>query len=93
MSRVKIKALVNSNNIKALWAINQYNVHCAWFDVGYGGCCFGIFSAACPVEGLHALENGLISDCLAVLFKEEMTPMQLAHMDKLAKKLVKLDRQ
>jgi hypothetical protein len=41
-------------------------VHSAWFDVGYGGCCYGIFSAACPVKALHALKNGLMSDCLNI---------------------------
>jgi hypothetical protein len=46
--------------VPALKAINQYNVHSAWFDVGYGGCRFGIFSAAPPVEALHAIENGLM---------------------------------
>ena len=40
----------------------------AWYDVDYGGCKFGKFSPACPVEPLHALENGLILDCLKVLF-------------------------
>jgi hypothetical protein len=55
MSMVKIRALVDSNNMAALQAINQYNVHSAWFDVGYGGCRYGIFSAAAPVEALHAL--------------------------------------
>jgi hypothetical protein len=45
---VKICALVDSNNVAALQAINQYNVHSAWWlDVGYG-CQYGIFSAATP---------------------------------------------
>ena len=93
MSMVKIQALVEANDVEALRAINQYNVDCAWFHVGYGGCRFGIFSAACPVEALYALENGLMSNCLNILFKEEMTPHQLDQMDKLAKKLGLLDRQ
>ncbi len=93
ISMVKVKALVAANNVNALRKINQYNVDCAWFHVGFGGCRFGIFSAACPVEALHALENGLMSDCLNILFKEEMTPRQLEAMDKLAKKLSLLDRQ
>jgi hypothetical protein len=33
---IKIRELVDSNNVAALQAINQYNVHSAWFDVGYG---------------------------------------------------------
>ena len=93
MSMVKIQALVEANDVDALRAFNQYNVDCAWFHVGYGGCRFGIFSAVCPVEALHALENGLMSDCFNKLFKEEMTPCQLDQMDKLAKQLGLLDRQ
>ncbi len=45
--------------------------------MGYGGCRYGIFSAACPVEALHAFENGLIPDALHILFDEEMYPAQL----------------
>ena len=93
MSMIKIRELVTSNNVAALKAINQYNVHSAWFDVGYGGCRFGIFSAACPVEALHALENGLMPDAIQVLFTSEMTPAQLGQLDKLAKNLSALSRQ
>jgi hypothetical protein len=77
MSMVKIWALVDTNNVAALQAINQYNVHSVWFDVGYGGCRYGIFSAATPVEALHALENGLIPDGLKILFGDEMSSAQL----------------
>ena len=93
MSMIKIQALVASNNVAALKAINQYNVHSAWFDVDYGGCRYGIFSAACPVEALHALENGLIPDAIQVLFTAEMTPAQLGQLDQLAKNLSALARQ
>ena len=74
-------------------AINQYNVHSAWLHVGYGGCRFGIFSAAAPVEALHALENGLMLDAIQVLFTKEMTPAQLVRLDALAKLLASLPRQ
>jgi hypothetical protein len=93
ISMVKVMQLVADNNVEALHSINQYNVHSAWFDVGYGGCCFGIFSTAYPVEALHALENGLMSDCLNILFFEEMNGGQRAHLDTLAKKLATLDPQ
>jgi hypothetical protein len=68
MSMVKIIDLVHRNQQDILKSINQYNVHSAWFDVDYGGFRFGIFSAATPVKPLHALENGLITDCVQVLF-------------------------
>jgi hypothetical protein len=66
-------------------------VHSAWFDVGYGGCHFGIIlSDVAPVEALHELENGLIPDTIHVLFIVEMTPSQLARLDVLAKQLNRL---
>jgi hypothetical protein len=68
MSMVKIIDLVRRKQHAILDNINQYNVHSAWFDVDYGGCRFGISSAATPVEALHALENGLITDCVRILF-------------------------
>jgi hypothetical protein len=37
-----IMQLVTDNNVAALHLIKQYNIHSAWFDVGYGGCHYGI---------------------------------------------------
>jgi hypothetical protein len=37
MSMVKIQVLVEANDVESLGAINQYNMDCAWFHVGYGG--------------------------------------------------------
>ena len=93
MSMVKIMELVRLNRQDILNGINQYNVHSAWFDVDYGGCRFGIFSAATPVEPLHALENGLITDCVRILFEEEMTPKQKRVLDMLVRRLTDLPRQ
>jgi hypothetical protein len=47
-----IQSLVVNNEFDRLDQINQYHVHNAWFDVSYGGCKYGIFSTACPVEAL-----------------------------------------
>jgi hypothetical protein len=69
--------------VVALQSIKQYNVHSAWFDVGYGGCRYGTFSAACPVKVLYALESGLMSDYLHILFHEDMTGEQHDWLDKL----------
>jgi hypothetical protein len=68
-------------------------VHNAWFDVNYGGCKYGIFSAACPVEALHAMENGLIKQCLQVLFTDSMNKSARGRLDLLAKELYGWDRQ
>ena len=88
MSMEKIKKLVATNNVEMLHKINQYNVHSAWFDVDYSGCKFGIFSAACPVEPLHALENGLIPDCLRILFQEDFTASTRGQLDGIARKML-----
>ncbi len=93
MSMIKVIELVRRNRCDILKNINQYNVHSAWFDVDYGGCRFGIFSAATPVEPLHALENGLILDCVSILFSEEMSSRQKRDLDNLVRRLTILPRQ
>jgi hypothetical protein len=93
MSMVKIIDLVRRNHHTILNNINQYNVHSAWYVVDYGVCRFGILSAATPVEPLHALENGLITDCVRILFEEEMTTKQKRRLDLLVRRLAYLPRQ
>ena len=85
--------MVTQNDTEQLKALNQYNVQNAWFDVDFGGCPYGIFSAACPVEPLHALENGLITECIKVLYHKIGSKGELAKLDKLVKKLIILPRQ
>ena len=63
-----IEDMVTKKDHAKLQLLNQYCVQNAWFKVNFGGCPYGIFSAACPVEPLHALENGLITTCLKILF-------------------------
>jgi hypothetical protein len=92
MSMVKIIDLVRRNQHAILDNINQYNVHSAWFDIDYGGCRFGIFSATTPVEPFHALANGLITDCVQILFEEEMTTKQKRPLDLLVRCLAFLPR-
>jgi hypothetical protein len=90
---VKIERLVAANDQASLDLLNQYNVRSAWFDVDYGGCKFGIFSAACPVEPLHSLENGIIEKCLQVLVREQLSPSQCTTLDGLARAFTLLPRQ
>ena len=45
-----------------------------------------------PVESLHALENGLISDSLDILFKQYSTGKKQVRMDCIAKIISYLDR-
>jgi hypothetical protein len=68
INMVRMMQLVKDNRQDTLDDFNQYNVHNAWFDVSYGGCGLGIFSATCPIEPLHSVENGIIPDCLTILF-------------------------
>jgi hypothetical protein len=94
MSMVKIMDLVRRNQHNILNNTNQYNVHSAWFDVDYGGCRFGIFSAATLIEPLHALDNGLIIDCrVCISFVEEMTSKQKRKLNFLVRRLANLPRQ
>jgi hypothetical protein len=64
--------VVNGEYAKLDEILNQYHVHNAWFDISYGGCKYGIFSTTCPVEAMHAMENGMIKQCVQVLFKDSM---------------------
>jgi hypothetical protein len=50
-----------------LWRLSIWHI--------YGGCRFGIFSAACPIEPLHS------ADCLTILFKDVMRPAHKAELD------------
>ena len=94
ISMVKMIKFVNDNRQDVLDRFNQYNVYNAWYDVSYGGCKFGIFSAACPIEPLHSLENGIILDCLRILFNDEITGvLKQAELDRLVRRLTLLPRQ
>ena len=86
----RILNLVQTNNTKELHNLNQYCVNNAWFKVNFGGCPYGIFSAACPVEPLHSLENGIMADCLKILYKKISSTASLAALDGMAQRLTLL---
>ena len=92
ISMHRVISYVAENRQHVLDRFTQHNVHCAWFDVDYGGCRFGIFSAACPIEPLHSLENGLMADCLRILF-QEMGTAACATLDRLVKDMLLWGRQ
>ena len=74
--------------------LNQYCVDNAWYKVNFGGCKYGIFSAACPIEPLHAIENGIIPDCIKILYHEYIkSSKDLAKLDDLVQQLTELPRQ
>lgn len=95
INMAKVVRLVANNRADILKEFSQTNVHSAWFDVDYGKCRYGVFSAACPVEPLHALENGLISDTLNIFFEilKQKKQGYSARLDVLAQSLAKEDRQ
>jgi hypothetical protein len=45
------------------------------------------------MEPWHALENGLITDCVRILFEEEMTPKQKQELDFLVRHLANISQQ
>ena len=51
----------------------QYKAWQAFCDIDYGGSPGGVFTAACPPESLHSLENGLMIHCLKQLFDHVLT--------------------
>ena len=88
-----IKTLVANQDERSLSQINQYCVESVWYDLTYGGCRFGIFSAANPTEWLHALDNGLIEHCLHDLNKHKLTVQQRAKMDEIVMQFLEMPRQ
>ena len=83
-----IKELVNYEDLIALNELNQYCVDNAWFKVNFGRCKYAILSAACLIEPLHAIENGIIPKCIEILFKEQIkSTSHLARLDGLVQEL------
>ena len=58
---------INGDNTK-LHSLMQFRNWKAFFVNDYGGLPGGVFTAACPPEVLHSLENGLMFHCLRELF-------------------------
>ena len=48
---------MHKKDTQKLHSLMQYNTWQAFFDIDYGGSPGGVFSAACPLEALHFLEN------------------------------------
>ena len=90
MSMRKMKKFVENENTVKLQKCHQHCVKSMWCNLSYGGCEFGVFSAANPTEWLHALDNGLIECCLHVLCEDLLTVSQCTELDNIAKWLTKL---
>ena len=93
VSMTKIKKLVLKNDLTRLDKYNQHCVKSIWYELNYGGCKFGVFSAANPTEWLHALDNGLIEHCLHELYTVTLSNERAVAMDKLVKQFLQMPRQ
>jgi len=93
ISQVKVLQALDNNEVETLHEFNQYNVRSAFFDLCYGGCKYGIFSAACPIEPLHALENGIMNDAIKILLEEYLQPNDHKWLDEIVRKLTTLECQ
>jgi hypothetical protein len=56
---------------------------CVPAKLDYGGCRKGIFSAACLVEALYTLENGLMKQSLNLLMQENLNMTGRMCLDRL----------
>lgn len=83
-----VKQLYIENNTTALKELLQYNTWQAFFDIDYGGLPGGVFTAACPPEALHLLENGLINHCLKHLFDNLISKPTQQKLDSVVQKWV-----
>ena len=68
LSMTAVAENVKMNNTEYLHKLYQNPHWDAWFDLDYGENPEGIFTAACPPEALHALENGIFMHLLKELF-------------------------
>ena len=93
VSMRKIKLLVSNNDLEKLHKYHQHCVKSVWYELSYGGCKFGVFSAANPTEWLHALDNGLIEHCLSELHSVCLTDEQAVKLDNIVKNLLQMPRQ
>jgi hypothetical protein len=69
-----IKALVIEQNWEALHKLHQCPSWNPFFEACFGGYIGGIFTAACPSEALHALENGIFLHALKVVLGGGLLP-------------------
>jgi hypothetical protein len=93
MSMVKIQQYMLDGEVETVRHISQNNVYSAWFDCDFGGCELGVFSAAMPIEALHAVEGGICKDAAAILFVEDLKDANCRRLDLQIKLLCAMDKQ
>jgi hypothetical protein len=73
------------DDLEALYQAQSWN---PFFDINYGASLFGIFLAACPPEGLHALEQGIFKHLLEEVLGVYLKPEQIALLDRVVQSWV-----
>ena len=74
-------AMVDAKDWDGLYKLHQVPCWNPFFDVCYGGNPGGIFTAACPAEALHALENGIFPHSLKQVLGGCLKPKQISKLD------------
>ena len=64
----EIQEMFEQNRFQEMKDLFQFEHDNAFFHVSFGGEPGGIFTAACPIEGLHCIENGIMMHCLDEIF-------------------------
>ena len=94
ISMQRVLAMIENKEHKKLKDICQHPTRPAFCSLDFGGCKFGLFSAASPVEPLHSMREGLIKDCLDILFKDDISgSTKHTELDQVCKTLAVLPRQ
>jgi hypothetical protein len=93
MSMVKIQQYVLAGEVETLRLISQNNVYSAWFDCDFGRCELGVFSAAMPVEALHAVEGGICKDAATILFDGDLKDANCRCLNILIRRFCSMDKQ
>ena len=85
--------LVNDEEWDELHTLYQAPFWNPFFEVDYGANPYGIFLAACPPEGLHALEQGVFKHLLEEILGVYLKPEQIAILDRVVQSWVGKPRQ
>jgi hypothetical protein len=88
-----VKALVIAEDWEALYDLHQCPSWNPFFDVCYGGSVGGIFTAACPAEALHALENGVFPHAGRNVLGGRLKPQSIVKLDSACQAWTNLPRQ
>ena len=88
-----MKQLCINKDLEKLYDLMQYPNWQAFYDIDYGDLPGGVFTAACPPEALHSLENGLVLHCLKEMFESVMSERTKTQMDAVVQHWVAYPRQ